>query len=78
MKNTLITARRKRIEIYTFLICFLLANVANVYAIITYETPWTELYSSMGYVMLMACLLYVVWSLLRLLVYGVWRLIRKK
>ena len=40
MKNTVITARRKKIELLTLLACFIIGNLANLYAIISYETPY--------------------------------------
>ena len=36
MKNTVITARRKKIELLTLLVCFIIGNLANLYAIISY------------------------------------------
>lgn len=38
MKNTVITARRKKIELLTLLACFIIGNLANLYAIISYKT----------------------------------------
>ncbi len=67
MKDTIITGRRKRIELWTILICFILAQGANIYAILTYHSSWSELITSLGYVTLFALLLYALWSLLRLL-----------
>lgn len=46
MKDTLITARRKEIELYTWLVCFAIANVCNLYAIIVYGTPFMELFTA--------------------------------
>ena len=40
MKDTIITTRRKRIELWTLLTCFLIGNLANLYAIISYKTPF--------------------------------------
>lgn len=37
MKDTVLTARRKKIEIITLLVCFVLANLVNLYAIIAYN-----------------------------------------
>ena len=46
MKNTVITARRKKIELLTLLACFIIGNLANLYAIISYETPFSEMLTS--------------------------------
>ena len=78
MKDTIITARRKKIELWTLLVCFILGNLANLYAIITYKTPVSELLTSFFYVLLFSGVLYAFWSLLRLLFYGVRGLFLKK
>lgn len=71
MKDTLLTARRKRTELITFLICFILANLVNLYSIITYNTPLSEMITSIFYVLIFSVALYVFWSLLRILFWGV-------
>lgn len=77
MKNTVITARRKKIELLTFLVCFVLGNLANLYAIVSYDTPWMEMLTSIFYVLAFSGVLYVFWTLLRLLFYGVVALFQK-
>ena len=32
MKNTVITARRKKIELLTLLVCFIIGNLANLFS----------------------------------------------
>ena len=49
MKNTVITARRKKIELLTLLACFIIGNLANLYAIISYKTPFSEMLTSIFY-----------------------------
>lgn len=78
MKDTIITGRRKKIELITMLICFLIANIANIYSIIAYKTSFTEIFTSMGYVIVAAAALYVLWSIIRLVIYGISFLFRKK
>ena len=48
MKETVITVRRKKIEIWTLVVCFVIANLVNVYAIQKFDTPWNELFWSLG------------------------------
>ena len=60
MKDTIITAERKKVEIRTFLICFLLANLVNVYAIVTYGTSIKEIATQVGYVFLLSVVLYLL------------------
>ena len=64
MKNTVITARRKKIEL--------------LYAIISYKTPFSEMLTSIFYVLAFSCVLYAFWTLLRLLFYGIRNLFLKK
>ena len=66
MKNTVITARRKKIELLTLLACFIIGNLANLYAIISYETPFSEMLTSFFYVLAFSGVLYVSWTILRI------------
>ena len=78
MKNTVITARRKKIELLTLLVCFIIGNLANLYAIISYETPFSEMLTSFFYVLAFSGVLYVFWTILRILFYGIRSLFLKK
>ena len=78
MKNTVITARRKKIELLTLLACFIIGNLANLYAIISYETPFSEILTSFFYVLAFSGVLYVFWTILRILFYGIRSLFLKK
>lgn len=78
MKDTVLTARRKKIEIITLLVCFVLANLVNLYAIITYHRSMMEMITSIFYIIIFAFVLYAACALLRLLFYGVKALFTKK
>ena len=78
MKDTVLTARRKKIEIITLLVCFVLANLVNLYAIITYHRSMMEMITSIFYIIIFAFVLYAALALLRLLFYGVKALFTKK
>ena len=78
MKNTVITARRKKIDLLTLLACFIIGNLANLYAIISYETPFSEMLTSFFYVLAFSGVLYVFWTILRILFYGIRSLFLKK
>ncbi len=77
MKDTVITARRKKIEVFTFIACIVVAIGLNIYAIAKYSTPWSEVYSQIVYVLVIGCVIYALWSVLRLLFYGIIGLIRR-
>lgn len=78
MKESVITVKRKKIEIWTLVVCFVIANVLNVYAIKKFDTPWNELFWSLGYVVTATAVIYFLWSVLRVVIYGVIGLFRKK
>ena len=66
MKDTVITADVKRRELWILLGCFVVANVVNWVAIIKFETPWFEVFSQIGYVVVTTCILYILLWVLRL------------
>lgn len=79
MKDTLISGKRKKTELITLLICFLIANLANLYAIIAYDgTSFAELFTSLGYVLAASLVIYILWTIIRILFYGIMRLITFK
>lgn len=66
MKDTVITADIKRRELWILLGCFVVANVVNWVAIIKFATPWYEVFSQIGYVVVTTCILYILLWVLRL------------
>ncbi|MDR0507270.1 MAG: hypothetical protein LBH32_10735 [Dysgonamonadaceae bacterium] len=70
MKDTLITVKRKKTEIVTLIICFIIANLINLYAIISYKTSYSELFTMLGYVIILTLALYVIWTVIRLIFYA--------
>ncbi len=78
MKDTILTAQRKKKELITLLICFIIANLVNLYSIFTYNTPLTEMITSFFYVLIFSGALYIIWSLLRILFYSITILFKKK
>ena len=76
MKDSIITTKRKKTELITLLICFIVANLLNLYAIIAYNTKLGELFTQLGYVLFFTVALYVVWSVLRIVFYGVKKIIK--
>ena len=66
MKDTVITADVKRRELWILLGCFVVANMVNWVAIIKFATPWYEVFSQIGYVVVTTCILYILLWVLRL------------
>lgn len=72
MKDTVISARLKRRELAIWLACFAVANIVNWYTIIHFSTPWYEIFTQLGYVVVTSLLLYglvlilrIAWALMR-------------
>jgi hypothetical protein len=78
MKDFIITPKRQKREIITFVVCFVISFLLNVYAVIAYQSPAKEIITSFFYVLIFALLLYVVWSIIRILFNLIKRLIIKK
>ena len=74
MKDTLITAHRKLVELQTAGVCLLLAVLLNIGCIIYYHTPFYEVFTQIGYTVVIALGFYVIWTAIRLIVW----LFRKK
>jgi nitrate reductase NapE component len=74
MKDIIITPKRQRTELRAFLVCFVIAFLLNVGAVIAYAAPAWELVTSIFYVLTFAVALYVAWVVVRLLYYGIKRL----
>lgn len=77
MKDIIITGKIVKRELMTLLCCFIIATGLNVYAIITYDSKWVELITSIFYVLAATVALYVVWAILRLLFVLVKRIMGK-
>jgi len=71
MKDTVITAKRKKTEFIAFIVCFIIANLLNIYAIVRYDTSAWEILTSLGFVLVASLVLYVLWILARLVFFGI-------
>ncbi len=60
----------KRRELWILLACFVVANIVNWVAIIKFQTPWYEIFTQIGYVLVTTALLYVLLLVMRI----VWRI----
>jgi hypothetical protein len=78
MKEIIITESRIRTELITLLACVIIACLFNAGAIIYYKSPVIEMITSLGYVLIFAVGLYILWTLIRLIIYGVKTVFSKK
>lgn len=77
MKDIIITAQRQKSEIITFIICFAIAFVTNIASIIIYDTEWSEVWTQIIWVTVLACVIYGISIFIRILFWLVKRIFRK-
>lgn len=77
MKDTIITARAKKRELWILLACFVVANVTNWVAIIRFSAPWYEVFTQIGYVVVTSLVIYALIAVLRI-AFKVYKLITRK
>lgn len=78
MKDIIITKQRQKTELITILVCFILAFSLNLYAVIAYDGKWTEIFTCIGFMLMTTAILYAVWTVVRIAVYLIKKLITKK
>lgn len=78
MKDTIISAAVKRRELWILLACFVVANIVNWVAIIKFQTPWYEIFTQIGYVLVTTALLYGLLLVVRIAWYVFKNLLGKK
>lgn len=77
MRDIVITSKRIKKEVYILLACFTVAFAANIVAIAVYKTPWVEIITQLGYVVVLTVGLYIVIAILRMLWCLVLKLFKK-
>ena len=77
MKDTVITARTKKRELWILLACFVVANITNWVAIIRFSAPWYEVFTQIGYVVVTTLVIYALIAVLRI-AFKVYKLITRK
>ena len=77
MKDLVIRGQSIRRECRIAAACLLVGILVNVGAILGYHRPWTELFSQLGYVVVLAVILYFLTGAIRLLIHAIYLIIRK-
>lgn len=78
MRDIKITAQRQKTELRAWLVCLAIAFALNVYAIIAYESPATELVTSLLYVLTFSLALYAAWVAIRIVFYAIQKIFQSK
>ncbi len=60
MNDIIIKGKRIKIEIYKLLICFVIANILNLFSIIKFNTKWIEIFTQLHWVLILTGVLYFV------------------
>lgn len=78
MKDLVISSKRLKKEILIIAICFIVASIINIISVIIYKTPWYEIFTQVGYVIVITLILYLFIIIVRLFVSLVRRIVIKK
>lgn len=70
MKDFIISGTRIRRELWWLAACLGVAYALNIFAIVHWDRPLSELYMTLGYVVTLAFMLYLILLVLRLLIWG--------
>ncbi len=78
MKDIFIPAKKVKRELYILLGCFIFAFLLNIACIIIYKTRWIEIFTQIGYVIVISVVLYLLIALIRFVVFLVGKLFKKR
>lgn len=71
MKDFTISGKRIKTELIYFLYSLVLAFILNIFSIIKYNTKWSEIYSQLHVVLLLALVIYVLVLVIRIVIVGI-------
>lgn len=77
MKDIMLKADHIKREVKIFIILLLVAFGINVYAIITYQTDWSELATQIHIIFALALVMYGISIMVRLLRFAIFKLFKK-
>lgn len=77
MRDIVIPAKRVRTELLTMAVCFAISVLLNIVSIIWFHTPFYEIFTQIGYTVVISVVLYVFWTGLRLAAALIRKLFRK-
>ena len=78
MKDIVIKSGTVKRELFVFLVCFVFAFLMNAYAINSFGTAWRELFTQLGYVIVIAVVVYLLLAIVRTIICLIVRLFRGK
>ena len=69
MREIVISPKYLKREILILLFCFIFSFLLNILGIILYKTPWHEIFTQFGYVVIISFVVYFTVTLLRLIIF---------
>ena len=60
MKDIIIKGRSITLALWTLLGCYIVINIINIIAIISYSTSWTEIFTMQGFVVIFSIALFLL------------------
>ncbi|NLD22017.1 MAG: hypothetical protein GX664_06025 [Bacteroidales bacterium] len=78
MKDLVISSKRVKTELMIALACFICAVLTNIVCIIVYQTPWHEVFSQIGFTVLVSIIFYVLVLIGRLLYLAIKKIFSSK
>lgn len=78
MKDLVITAKKLKREFFYLAGSFIFSFLLNVFAVILYKTAWFEVFSQIGYVVVITLVLYIIATFVRVLLWLVLKLLKKQ
>lgn len=54
---------------YILSACFITAFLINIFSIVTFKTPWYEMFTQIGYVVVITFILYLLVAMIRAVVF---------
>lgn len=77
MKDITIKSKDIRRELIIWLLLLGISFGLNIYSIIKYQSQWSELYSSLGFVIAISCTLYIAIAIIRLFYWVILKIVRR-
>jgi len=78
MKDLVISSNKLKKEILFFAVCFVAAFIINIIAVIIYKTPWYEMFTQIGYVLVITLVIYFMVILFRVIILLIKKLFVRK
>ena len=78
MKDIVFTPERQKKELLIFGVCFAIGFIMNLISIIIYKTAWFEIFTQLGYVFVIAVVIYLILAIFRSIIKLIRKIIRKR